>query len=89
MNTGCQHTMHEHNGKGINMYAQHNIIFQSTTQMSNVSMMNKEIYIDWNKTPQIFLSFCLIANSPEINTSHYLSRTVVLLYYAPLLCPWR
>lgn len=55
----------------------------------NVSMINKEIYIDWNKTLQIFLSFCLVASSPEINTSHCLSRTVVLHYYAPLLCPWR
>lgn len=51
MNTGFLNTKDEQKEKGINMYAQYDIISQSTTQlyMSNVSMINKEMYINWNK----------------------------------------
>lgn len=56
MNTGFLNTKDEQNEKGINMYAQYDIISQSTTQLSNVSMINKEMYINWNK---LHISSCL------------------------------
>lgn len=41
MNTGFLNTKDEQNEKGINMYAQYDIISQFTTQLSNVSMIKK------------------------------------------------